>query len=79
MNWDLLCRLKDGGGLRLKKAAVMNKAHLAKLAWRLITQSEATWAKIVRLKYGLEDGGSVVFNTVINDVEGSGVGFGFAS
>lgn len=38
-----------------------NKALLAKLRWRLVTQGDDLWAKMLRQKYGLSDVGQVVF------------------
>lgn len=39
----------------------MNKAILAKIACRFLTDSEADWCKIVRSKYGVDDLGPVDF------------------
>lgn len=39
----------------------MNKALLAKMAWRVIIEEDAIWAKVIRSKYGLESDGLVVF------------------
>lgn len=38
INWDVVCRLKERGGLGVRKSEAMNKALLAKLAWRVLTQ-----------------------------------------
>lgn len=37
MNWDMLCKPKEiGEGVGLKRAGMMNKALLEKLAWRVL-------------------------------------------
>lgn len=59
--WDILCRLKDRGGVGLKRAEAMNKALVAKLAWRLLTEEEALWSRLVRSKYGLSLAGLAYF------------------
>lgn len=53
INWEVLCRPKEVGGVGLKCAATMNKALLIKLAWRLLNEEEPTWSKVVRSKYGM--------------------------
>lgn len=52
VGWDVLCKMKERGGLGLKRADEMNKALLAKLAWRVATQGNETWAKVIKGKYG---------------------------
>lgn len=61
VGWDVLCRAKERGGLGLKRTAEMNKALLAKLAWRVVSQGDASWAKVIRYKYGLEEDGPLQF------------------
>lgn len=61
MDWDVLYRPKDRGRIDLKRVEEMNKALLAMLAWRVITQGSDTWAKVLRLKYGLTNEGHVCF------------------
>lgn len=39
----------------------MNKAMLAKMALRVITEEEAIWVKVIQAKYGLEREDPVVF------------------
>lgn len=62
VSWDTLCRPKYRGGFGLKRAEGMNKSLLAKLGWRLLTQGDTMWARILRAKYGVDEAGPVVFN-----------------
>lgn len=39
--------------LGIKDLSLMNKAFLAKLAWRFFTTPEALWATILKAKYGI--------------------------
>lgn len=63
INWEILCRPKERGGFGLKRAEGMNKALLAKLGWRLLTQGEDLWAKMIRKKYGVSLDGPVTFKS----------------
>lgn len=49
--WDKLCRPKERGGIGLKRASEMNKALLAKLGWRLLTNRNEIWSMILAEKY----------------------------
>lgn len=40
----------------------MNKALLAKLAWRVLTNSAEIWSKMLAKKYGVGDTGAVGFS-----------------
>lgn len=62
MAWEVLCRPKDRGSVGLKRAQEMSKALLAKLAWRVGLQSNETWARVIRNKYGLTEDGPLQFN-----------------
>lgn len=46
-----MTKIKDEGGLGLQIAKGRNIALLAKLNWRLSTEKEALWAKVLRAKY----------------------------
>ncbi|KAG7533089.1 hypothetical protein ISN45_Aa08g007260 [Arabidopsis thaliana x Arabidopsis arenosa] len=46
-----VCRPKREGGLGLKEARVMNKALLAKVGWRLLSNKSSLWTKVLRIKY----------------------------
>lgn len=51
VNWDTLCKPTAMGGVSLHKASLMNMALLTKLAWRVLTQRETVWCKVLREKY----------------------------
>ena len=51
MNWDLICRPKDCGGLGIRKSAWVNEAFMMKMAWGLLANEEDFWMKIIRGKY----------------------------
>lgn len=53
ITWEVLCRPKQRSSLGLKRAAFMNKALIAKLTWRLFTEEDAIWSRVLRAKYGL--------------------------
>lgn len=44
----------------MKRAEVINKALLVKLAWRVLTQGNTTCVKVVQMKYGLNREGPVI-------------------
>lgn len=50
VNWDTLCKPMAMGGIGLCKASLMNRALLTTLAWRVLTQTEAIWCKVLREK-----------------------------
>ena len=49
--WEKLVKPIPMGGLGLRDMAVMNKALLLKMLWRLASGSDALWARQVREKY----------------------------
>ncbi|CAN1761942.1 Putative ribonuclease H protein At1g65750 [Linum perenne] len=46
-----LRRAKEEGGIGIKGFSDFNRAFLAKLAWRMITQPEALWVKVLKGLY----------------------------
>lgn len=60
VNWETLCKPKSLGGVGLRKACLMNKALLSKLAWRVLIKKEAIGCKILRKKYLRSKGGGLV-------------------
>lgn len=46
-----MCRPKAAGGLGLRKGDVANLALVAKLGWRISTQTDNYWVQIMRAKY----------------------------
>ncbi|KAG7615876.1 Ribonuclease H domain [Arabidopsis thaliana x Arabidopsis arenosa] len=55
ISWKRVCTPKQEGGLGIKRAQDMNKALLAKLGWRLLTDHQSLWARILRRKYKVGD------------------------
>lgn len=50
--WNMICQLKKSGGLGIKNLRQLNLAFLAKLGWRLLTEDEPLWIRILKTKYG---------------------------
>lgn len=48
LHQDKICQPKEWGGLGLRKATDMNKARLAKTIWRLLTDQDSLWCKVLR-------------------------------
>lgn len=57
--WDKVCLDKEVGGLSINKIEVLNKVFTTKLGWRLVSQPNFLWARILRDKY--MKGGDVNF------------------
>ena len=51
INWEAVTLGKDQGGLGIKKMRTLNFALMEKLAWRLLTENDALWARVVCNKY----------------------------
>ena len=51
VNWQTVMQPKDLGGLGLFQTRHRNQAMLAKLCWRLATEHEALWARMLTAKY----------------------------
>lgn len=50
-----MCKPKAEGGLGIRKSREMNKALLAKVGWRLLSDDTSLWARVVRKKYKVGD------------------------
>lgn len=59
LRWDVLGRPKERGGVGLKTAGMMNKALLAKLGWRVISEGGGEWCMVLRSTYGISEEGTV--------------------
>ena len=51
VGWKKVTRPKEDGGLGLQTTKGRNTALLAKLNWRFHTESNASWARVLKLKY----------------------------
>jgi len=51
--WDNICKVKDEGGLGIKRIELFNKALLAKWLWRLGSTKYGLWKEVLESKYGL--------------------------
>ena len=49
--WENVTKPKKAGGLGIRSMRQTNSAFLAKLGWRLLTEPNALWARILRSKY----------------------------
>ena len=47
-----MSKQKQEGGLGIKKMRDLNMALMAKLGWRLITDTDKLWAKVMHEEYG---------------------------
>ena len=56
VKWKIVCSNKDKGGLGVICLGTLNKALLAKWAWRFATKDKPLWKKIISLKYGVDKG-----------------------
>ncbi|KAL6190194.1 hypothetical protein ACLB2K_036592 [Fragaria x ananassa] len=49
--WKEVCKPKVLGGLGIRPSAFFNKAAIAKLAWKVITDKENWWVQVITRKY----------------------------
>jgi len=49
--WDRIRRLKDRGGIGLRKIVAVNTTFQCKLAWKVLTNNESMWVQIMHNKY----------------------------
>lgn len=52
----MICREKDVGGLGIRDLKTFNYALLEKWLWRLKTEGDSLWVRVLREKYGVETG-----------------------
>ena len=57
IKWGTVCSSKKKGGLGIPSLTKLNKALLGKWNWRLVVKDNPIWKGLIKLKYGLEDGG----------------------
>ena len=51
LSWSKICRPKSAGGLGLRKMEPVNQAFLAKLGWKVLTDHNNLWVKLIRQTY----------------------------
>ena len=51
LNWDMVCKPKDSGGLGFRELRSFNLAFLAKQGWRLQTNSTSLFSRVYKAKY----------------------------
>lgn len=51
VSWEKLCSSKEEGGLGLRSMGLMNKALMARMGWKFVTEPDSLWASILGSKY----------------------------
>lgn len=51
LSWECLQKPRDQGGLAIRSARQTNAAFLTKLGWRVLTEPNALWSRVLRSKY----------------------------
>ena len=49
--WNDICKPKNKGGLGIRLFSCYNKAALSKLGWKILTDPNNLWVKIIKAKY----------------------------
>ena len=57
MNWSKVCSPIQFGGLAIRNLRCFNEALLEKWLWIFGYEREALWRRVIRVKYGSEEGG----------------------
>ncbi|KAM7513904.1 hypothetical protein LguiA_003487 [Lonicera macranthoides] len=57
INWDIVSKAKNKGGLGIGNLVNRNKALFGKWLWRFPRSQNSLWYSIIRSKYGLSDNG----------------------
>lgn len=50
VGWNRVCKPKDHGGLDIKQMTKLNGSLLAKVGWKIMTEQDALWVKVVKGK-----------------------------
>ncbi|XP_074314380.1 putative mitochondrial protein AtMg00310 [Silene latifolia] len=51
VSWKRLCKSKSLGGMGFRDFNMFNMALLGKQVWRLLTEPECLWARVMKAKY----------------------------
>ena len=57
INWDIVCTSKKKGGLGIRSLTKLNTSLLGKWNLRFAVEDNRPWKELIKLKYGLEEGG----------------------
>lgn len=49
--WEMLQRPSEQGGIEIRSARQANSAFLTKLGWRVLTEPQALWSRVLRAKH----------------------------
>jgi hypothetical protein len=55
VRWSQVCKRKEEGGLGVKNVEDFNKSLLCKWLWRILTNDNKLWCKLVRARMGVDD------------------------
>ncbi|RVW59508.1 hypothetical protein CK203_115574 [Vitis vinifera] len=72
VKWSIVCKTKSTGGLEVCSLLLFNKALLCKWCWRFASEGDSLWKKIIKGKFGEEEGGWRA--RVVRDSYGVGIG-----
>lgn len=61
VNWNIVCKAKEEGGLGVRRASEVNQALMAKLDWCMLNEMDALWSQTLLSKYGQGREGFGVF------------------
>jgi hypothetical protein len=56
VKWDKICREKEDGGLGIKNLKAFNLALLGKWKWRIQSEKNSLWVRVLASKYGESNG-----------------------
>lgn len=56
VRWDKVCRAKDEGGLGIQNLKAFNLALLGKWEWRMCSEKNSLWYKVLVSRYGESNG-----------------------
>lgn len=68
VKWEYVCLPKDDGGLGVRQLEEFNLALLGKWCWRMLTDKEGLWYRVLVAKYGGGGGRGEEFLIVVEEV-----------